>query len=97
MDFQKLDIEIDKLFENSGIPALSVIITDKDQNIYEKYLGFQNIENKTSFSKSSIVRIASMTKPITSLCVFQLIEKNLLSLETHLEEIDDRFKKSYWE
>ena len=92
MDFQKLDIEIDKLFENSGIPALSVIITDKDQNIYEKYLGFQNIENKTSFSKSSIVRIASMTKPITSLCVFQLIEKNLLSLETNLEEIDDRFK-----
>lgn len=92
MDFQKLDIEIDKLFENTGIPALSVIITDKDQNIYEKYLGFQNIENKTSFSKSSIVRIASMTKPITSLCVFQLIEKNLLSLETHLEEIDDRFK-----
>ena len=92
MDFQKLDIKINKLFENSGIPALSVIITDKDQNIYEKYLGFQNIENKTSFSKSSIVRIASMTKPITSLCVFQLIEKNLLSLETNLEEIDDRFK-----
>ena len=45
MDFQKLDIKINKLFENSGIPALSVIITDKDQNIYEKYLGFQNIEN----------------------------------------------------
>ena len=58
MDFQKLDIEIDKLFENSGIPALSVIITDKDQNIYEKYLGFQNIENKTSFSKSSIALLS---------------------------------------
>ena len=32
-----------------------------------------------------------MTKPITSLCIFQLIEKNLISLETNLEDIDRRF------
>ena len=91
MNSKILSEKIQNIFEKYKIPSLSVIITNKDQNLYENYLGFKNSKNKTPFDELSIVRIASMTKPITSLCIFQLIEQNLISLETNLQDIDKRF------
>ena len=91
MDLKILSAKIKNIFDNNKIPCLSVIITNKDKNIFEQYHGHTNLKKMTSFNENSIVRIASMTKPITSLCIFQLIEKNLISLETNLEDIDRRF------
>ena len=91
MDFTILSTKIKNIFDNNKIPCLSVIITNKDKNIFEQYHGHTHLKKMTSFNENSIVRIASMTKPITSLCIFQLIEKNLISLETNLEDIDRRF------
>ena len=91
MNSKILSEKIQNIFEKYKIPSLSVIITNKDQNLYENYFGFKNSKNKTPFDELSIVRIASMTKPITSLCIFQLIEQNLISLETNLQDIDNRF------
>ena len=91
MDLKILSAKIKNIFDNNKIPCLSVIITNKDKNIFEQYHGHTHLKKMTSFNENSIVRIASMTKPITSLCIFQLIEKNLISLETNLEDIDRRF------
>ena len=91
MDNDILSKKIEKIFGKYEIPSLSVIITNKNENIFEQYLGYNHLEKKIPFTKNSIVRIASMTKPITSLCVFQLIERNLISLETNIEDIDKRF------
>ena len=91
MDLKILSTKIKNIFDNNKIPCLSVIITNKDKNIFEQYHGHTHLKKMTSFNENSIVRIASMTKPITSLCIFQLIEKNLISLETNLEDIDKRF------
>ena len=91
MDFKILSAKIKNIFDNNKIPCLSVIITNKDKNIFEQYHGHTHLKKMTSFNQNSVVRIASMTKPITSLCIFQLIEKNLISLETNLEDIDRRF------
>ena len=91
MDFKILSSKIKNIFDNNKIPNLSVIITNKDKNIFEQYHGHTHLKKMTTFNENSIVRIASMTKPITSLCIFQLIEKNLISLETNLEDIDKRF------
>ena len=84
MNSKILSEKIQNIFEKYKIPSLSVIITNKDQNLYENYLGFKNSKNKTPFDELSIVRIASMTKPITSLCIFQLIEQNLILSLIHI-------------
>ena len=93
MNIKILSANIKNIFDNNNVPSLSVIITNKDKNIFEQYHGYNHLEKKIPFDENSIVRIASMTKPITSLCIFQLIEKNLISLETKLEDIDKRFSK----
>ena len=95
MNSKILSEKIQNIFEKYKIPSLSVIITNKDQNLYENYFGFKNSKNKTPFDELSIVRIASMTKPITSLCIFQLIEQNLISLETNLQDIDNKNVEDY--
>tara|TARA_B100000676_G_scaffold303998_1_gene355442 strand:+ start:471 stop:1634 length:1164 start_codon:yes stop_codon:yes gene_type:complete len=93
MNIKILSANIKNIFDKNNVPSLSVIITNKDKNIFEQYHGYNHLEKKIPFDENSIVRIASMTKPITSLCIFQLIEKNLISLETKLEDIDKRFSK----
>jgi len=91
MDINILSKNIKNIFDKYNIPSLSVIITNKNKNILEQYHGYNHLEKKIPFNENSILRIASMTKPITSLCIFQLIEKNLISLETNIEDIDIRF------
>ena len=91
MDINILSKNIKNIFDKYNIPSLSVIITNKNKNILEQYHGYNHLEKKIPFNENSILRIASMTKPITSLCIFQLIEKNLISLETNIEDIDMRF------
>ena len=91
MNKDLLSTKIENIFNQHKIPSLSVIITNKNKNILEQYHGFNHLEKQIPFNENSIVRIASMTKPITSLCIFQLIERNLISLETNIEDIDKRF------
>ena len=78
MNTEILSNKIENIFNKHKIPSLSVIITNKNKNIFEQYHGYNHLEKQIPFNENSIVRIASMTKPITSLCIFQLIERKMI-------------------
>jgi len=44
-------------------------------------IGWRNIEQKAPMQRDTIFRIASMTKPITSVCILQLMEEGKLKLD----------------
>jgi len=48
---------------------------------YEEALGQRNIQEQQPLGKDSLFRIASMTKPITSLAALQLVEEGKLRLD----------------
>ncbi|MDX1579978.1 MAG: serine hydrolase, partial [Gemmatimonadota bacterium] len=54
-------------------------------------VGYRNLESRDPLERDDIFRIASMTKPVTSVAVMMLIEEGHLSLEddvaTHLPEL----------
>ena len=68
------------------VPSISAAVFSKQEKLFEGHFGFSNIENSVPVSKDSLFRIASMTKAITSSCIYQLIEKDILSLNTKLKE-----------
>jgi CubicO group peptidase (beta-lactamase class C family) len=60
-----------------SVPALSIAISRNGQMVYEEQ--FSLVEEYLPLA-SSLFRIASVTKPITSVAIFSLIEKGQLNL-----------------
>ena len=49
MNIKILSTNIKNIFDKNNIPSLSVIITNKDKNIFEQYHGYNHLEKKNSF------------------------------------------------
>jgi CubicO group peptidase (beta-lactamase class C family) len=66
---------------NCAVPGLSVAIARHVKIIYEQAFGYADLKKKEPVTGSSLFRIASVTKPITSVAIFSLIEQQRLSLD----------------
>jgi CubicO group peptidase (beta-lactamase class C family) len=64
-----------------SIPGLSIAIARQGEFTYTKAFGFANREKREPVTESSLFRIASLSKPITSTTIFSLIEQQKLSLD----------------
>lgn len=61
----------------SGVNML--VIKDGKEAIYEEF-GYRDLENKVPFSRDTIMRLYSMSKPITAAAVMILADRGLLDL-----------------
>ena len=73
----------------AGIIGLTAI---DDSIVYFNTFGYQNLKTKEPVEKDTIFRIYSMTKPIVSVALMQLIEQGKLSLKTPIIDIIPEFK-----
>jgi CubicO group peptidase (beta-lactamase class C family) len=73
--------ELARLFmSHYKVPGLSVAIARHGQFVYRKAFGWADQDAGERATPSSLFRIASVSKPITSVTIFTLIEKNRLNL-----------------
>jgi CubicO group peptidase (beta-lactamase class C family) len=63
-----------------SVPALSVAISRNGQFVYDEAGGMADKEHALQVNTGNLFRIASVTKPITSVTIFSLIEKGKLNL-----------------
>jgi CubicO group peptidase (beta-lactamase class C family) len=63
-----------------SVPALSVAISRAGQFVYDQGFGMADRQSLTPANMSTLFRIASVTKPITSVTIFTLIEQGKLNL-----------------
>ena len=77
---------VNNLMMRQGIPGVSIAIIKDDEVVYQKNLGQASIEHHVPISDSSIFRVYSLTKPIVSVAVFQLIEQGKLDLEDTVDQ-----------
>src|SRR5215472_14300929 len=77
--------------EQKKVPGVVAIVSRGDEVIYEGALGKRDDAGNTPMTVDSIFRIASMTKPITSVAVMQLVESGRVKLDeaaaTYLPEL----------
>jgi CubicO group peptidase (beta-lactamase class C family) len=62
------------------VPGLSVAVGRAGALLYEDAFGLANREKREACSSMHLFRIASVTKPITSVAIFSLIEANRIRL-----------------
>jgi CubicO group peptidase (beta-lactamase class C family) len=63
-----------------SVPATSIAIARNGQFVYDQAAGIADAANLTQAQRDSLFRIASLTKPITSVTIFSLIEQGKLNL-----------------
>jgi CubicO group peptidase (beta-lactamase class C family) len=63
-----------------SVPASSIAISRNGQFVYDQAVGMADRQHVGQVQQSSLFRIASVTKPITSVTIFSLIEQGKLNL-----------------
>jgi CubicO group peptidase (beta-lactamase class C family) len=88
---QRLESWMDRYVEESKFAGSSVLINRGGEEVYFHATGMRDVENKLPFERDTLVRIFSMTKPITSVAIMMLAEKGLLHLEAPVSEFVPEF------
>ena len=80
-DKPALDSFLQQSLRDSHIPGMVAMVVGKDRILYSGAFGRADVAAQRPMQMDSIFRIASMTKPVTSLAVMMLIEEGRVGLE----------------
>ncbi|XP_054158395.1 uncharacterized protein LOC128956705 [Oppia nitens] len=77
--------ELRALINNYVIPGAVVAFSIKGKTVWSESFGLSDIENNVSTHVDSPWRLCSISKPVTSALVGQLLDKKLLDLDKHID------------
>ncbi|CAH8466661.1 unnamed protein product [Schistosoma mattheei] len=67
--------------EKVGCPGMSVCVSLSGKIIYQEGVGYANVEHMVPVNENTVFRIASISKPFTSLLVGRLLDQHKLDLD----------------
>ena len=67
--------------QRNDVPGVVALVTDRERVLYEGAFGVADVVSGRPLAQDSLFRIASMTKPITSVALMQLVEQGRLGLD----------------
>lgn len=76
-----LDAALRAVLEKNHIPGAVVVATDRRQVFYRNAFGMADVANAQPMTPFTIFRIASMTKPIASVALMQLVDLGKVGLD----------------
>lgn len=86
---EELEVKLDSLF-NSKIgtnePGAALLISYDQEMIIGKGYGLRDLETKKPITTSTNMRMASVSKQFTTLCILSLVDKGLLSLNDSISK-----------
>jgi len=89
-----IDAALDAAVRDRDIPGLVAVAVDEGGVFYAHAAGMRDVAAHAPMAPDSIFRIASMTKPVTSVAVMMLVEEGRVALDDpiarHLPELADR-------
>jgi len=89
---EKIDQVVERLYENGQFSGV-VFVSVKGKVIYNKAVGYANIEDSLLNTSDTKFRIASFSKPFTAMLILQLMEEGKISLDGKLIQYLPEFSK----
>ncbi len=90
---RKIDGWMDRLVEDGRLAGLSVLVSRRGQLAYERHAGLADMARGLRMGPDSILRIYSMTKPLTSTAIMMLYEDGLFQLDDPISNVLPCFKE----
>jgi len=72
--------------ERKDVPGVVALLTDRKRVLYQGAFGVADVATGRAVSADALFRIASMTKPITSVAAMQLVEQGRFGLDDPVEK-----------
>jgi CubicO group peptidase (beta-lactamase class C family) len=76
-----IDSYLSTVVRDTRIPGIVALVVDADRIIYTGAFGRQDVAGGVPMANDSIFRIASMTKPVTSVAVMMLVQEGDIDLD----------------
>ena len=96
-ELQKMESLVEAYMRKYRVPGISLAISKDESLLYTKAFGFADPQKKEPLTQKHRFRIASLSKPITSVCIFKLIDQGFISLNDKVFGksglLSDRFKR----
>jgi CubicO group peptidase (beta-lactamase class C family) len=90
--FQRLHQGMQGFVDRKEVSGIVTLVTREGRTADIHAVGFQDVESKTPMKTDTIFRIASMTKPITSVAIMMLYEEGKLLLTDPVSKFIPAFK-----
>src|SRR6478609_4473698 len=87
----RIDSTLKAIVDSGQIAGVSALIFEKNKEVYFNAFGFADKEAGKAFDRNTLVRIFSMTKPITGTALMQLYEKGAFQLDDPLSKYAPEF------
>jgi CubicO group peptidase (beta-lactamase class C family) len=81
-----LDASLRGAVERKDVPGVVVLITDREHVLYQGAFGVADVATGRPLTQDALFRIASMTKPVTSVALMQLVEQGKIALDDPAEK-----------
>jgi methyl acetate hydrolase len=81
-----LDASLRGAVERKDVPGVVTLVTDRDRVLYKSAFGVADVASGRPLTSDALFRIASMTKPVTSVALMQLVEQGRLGLDDPAEK-----------
>ncbi len=88
---KRIDQWMRRYVDERKFPGASVIVARHGEIAHFSAAGLRSIEQNKPYERDTIVRIYSMTKPITSLALMMLMERGLFHLDTPIDRFLPEF------
>jgi CubicO group peptidase (beta-lactamase class C family) len=76
-----IDTSLRAAMERTDVPGVVALVTNRERVLYQGTFGVADVATKRPLTKDALFRIASMTKPVTSVALMQLVEQGKISLD----------------
>jgi D-alanyl-D-alanine carboxypeptidase len=86
-DEQSIQALLDHYYPQAELPGAALAVVKDGKPLYVGAKGVGNLEKGTPLSINSTFRMASVSKQFTALAIFRLIQVDILTHNTRLEEI----------
>ena len=81
-----LDTSLRGAVERKDVPGVVALITNRERVLYQGAFGVADVATGRPLTSDALFRIASMTKPVTSVALMQLVEQGRLGLDDAAEK-----------
>jgi methyl acetate hydrolase len=81
-----LDTSLREAVERKDVPGVVALVTDRERVLYQSAFGVADVATGRPLTADALFRIASMTKPIASVALMQLVEQGRVGLDDPAEK-----------
>src|SRR5437764_12293044 len=89
---QELEKLVQQKIQENAVPGLAIAVVFQDRVVYAKGFGVRDVNTKVPVDPDTVFQLASVSKPIGSTVVAELVGEGKITWDSKLSSLDPTFE-----